>query len=59
MLNVHFCRPDEIPDAQLRFAVIAARQNGEWIFCRHRLRAGGRAGVFHWRYRSDAERPGD
>ena len=39
MLNVHFCRPDEIPDAQLRFAVIAARQNGEWIFCRHRLRA--------------------
>lgn len=39
MLNVHFCRPDEIPDAQLRFAVIAARQDGEWIFCRHRLRA--------------------
>ena len=24
MLNVHFYRPDEIPDAQLRFAVIAA-----------------------------------
>ena len=39
MLNVHFCRPDEIPDAQLRFAVIAARQDGEWIFCRHRLRS--------------------
>ena len=39
MLNVHFYRPDEIPDAQLRFAVIAARQDGEWIFCRHRLRA--------------------
>ena len=29
---------DEIPDEKLKYAVIAARYNGQWIFCRHRDR---------------------
>lgn len=28
-----------VPDGQLKFAVIAARYQGKWIFCRHRERA--------------------
>lgn len=38
MLRVNFYPNGEIADERLRFAVIAARQDGEWIFCRHRLR---------------------
>lgn len=29
---------DRVDDALLRFAVIAARSNGKWIFCKHRER---------------------
>ena len=29
---------DEVDDALLKFAVIAARSGGKWVFCRHRGR---------------------
>lgn len=29
---------DSVPDELLRFAVIASRTNGKWVFCRHRER---------------------
>jgi 8-oxo-dGTP diphosphatase len=29
---------DEVDDALLKFAVIAARSEGKWVFCRHRER---------------------
>jgi len=37
-VEVIFKGRGEVPDDQLRFAVIAAKKNGEWIFCRHRER---------------------
>jgi len=36
MLTVHFHSNAE--DAQLKYAVIVARHNGKWVFCRHRER---------------------
>lgn len=39
MISVHFHKLDEIPDAHLRYAVIASRYAGRWVFCRHRLRS--------------------
>lgn len=37
-MEVIFKRRTEVPDEQLQFAVIAAKQEGRWIFCRHRDR---------------------
>ena len=36
MLEVKFY--DSAPDEKLKFAVIAGRSNGKWIFCKHRDR---------------------
>lgn len=38
MPTVTFCSITEIADELLKFAVIAAKQNGKWIFCRHKVR---------------------
>ncbi len=38
MTEVIFYKPGEIDDALLRFAVIMARMDGQWIFCRHKAR---------------------
>lgn len=35
---VDFYNDTNIPDELLKFAVIAARYNGKWIFCRHKQR---------------------
>lgn len=37
MLEVKFY--DDIPDEQLKFAVIISRYNGKYIFCKHKERA--------------------
>lgn len=37
-MEVIFKRRGEVPDGELRFAVIAAKKEGKWIFCRHRDR---------------------
>ena len=34
---------DEVDDALLKFAVIAARSEGKWVFCRHREETGAEA----------------
>lgn len=39
MVAVKFFNQSEIEDRLLKFAVVAARYNGEWIFCRHKERA--------------------
>ena len=36
MIEVRFY--DEVEDALLKFAVILARSNGKWVFCKHRER---------------------
>lgn len=36
MLNVKFY--DTVSDEHLRFAVIVARSNGKWVFCKHKER---------------------
>lgn len=38
MLAVRFYESSEIDDALLRFAVIIARHNGKWVYCRHHER---------------------
>lgn len=38
MLAVKFFHKTEVEDRLLKFAVIVARYNGEWIFCRHKER---------------------
>ena len=38
MTDVKFYHNSEIADNELRFAVIAARYDDKWIFCRHRER---------------------
>ncbi len=38
MTRVVFKNPGEIADELLRFAVIMARLDGQWIFCRHKKR---------------------
>ena len=39
MIEVKTYRPDEIPDERLTYAVIAARYQNKWLFCRHKKRA--------------------
>ncbi len=39
MTDVKFYHNSEIADSKLRFAVIAARYDDKWIFCRHRERS--------------------
>lgn len=39
MMKVSFYNINEIQDEQLKFAVIAAKYNGKWIFCRHKQRS--------------------
>lgn len=36
MLKIKFY--DEVDDTLLRFAVIIARTNGKWVFCKHKER---------------------
>ena len=36
MLKVTF--PENVPDEKLEFAVIVARSEGKWVFCKHRER---------------------
>ena len=38
MIKVTFFDPNEIPDENLVFAVIAARYQDQWVFCRHKER---------------------
>lgn len=38
MLTVNFYNQAEIADELLKYAVIAAKYNGKWIFCRHKQR---------------------
>lgn len=38
MIKVSFYKPDRIADEKLRFAVIAARCQDKWVFCRHKQR---------------------
>lgn len=38
MITVSFHNQNEIPDKLLKFAVIAARNDNRWIFCRHKER---------------------
>lgn len=39
MTLVQFHKPEEIPDSQILFVVIAARYQGSWVFSRHRQRS--------------------
>lgn len=39
MTKVTFHNFNEIPQAELKFAVIVAQEDGKWIFCRHRERS--------------------
>lgn len=39
MITVTFYNQTEISDELFNFAVIAARYDGKWIFCRHKQRA--------------------
>jgi 8-oxo-dGTP diphosphatase len=38
MLTVTFHKPQEIDDSLLKYAVIAARYQGRWLFSRHKTR---------------------
>ena len=38
MIEVNFYEPSEIEDHLLAFAVIIARTEGRWVFCKHRER---------------------
>ena len=38
MIEVNFYEPSEIKDHLLAFAVIIARTEGRWVFCKHRER---------------------
>jgi YjjG family noncanonical pyrimidine nucleotidase/nucleoside triphosphatase YtkD len=38
-MNVYFHDMADIEDARLKFAVIMARYQGKWIFCRHKARS--------------------
>ena len=38
MADVTFYNPKEIDDSLLKFAVLAAKCGGQWIFCRHKDR---------------------
>ena len=39
MINVSFYNKSKMCDDELRFAVIAARYQDKWVFCRHRERS--------------------
>lgn len=39
MTKVTFYKPTEIEDDSLKFAVIAARYQDKWVFCRHKKRS--------------------
>lgn len=39
MTTVTFHRQSDVDDCLLKFAVVAARYRGKWIFCRHKLRS--------------------
>ena len=45
MTKVNFY--DSINDSMLKFAVIIARHNGKWVFCKHkeRIRTGNKSSV--------------
>lgn len=43
MTKVNFY--DSIDDSMLKFAVIIAKHNGKWVFCKHRERVNGRIRV--------------
>lgn len=38
MINVTFFKTNKIEASKLKFAVIAARYQDKWIFCRHKER---------------------
>lgn len=38
MTKITFYKPDKIADEKLKFAVIAARYQEKWVFCRHKQR---------------------
>ena len=38
MIEVTFCGSQQVDDSLLKFAVIAARYDNRWVFCRHRER---------------------
>ena len=38
MTKVTFYKPDKTADEKLKFAVIAARYQDKWVFCRHKQR---------------------
>ena len=38
MITVKIYSPEEIPDHLLQFAVISAKFEGKWVFCRHKKR---------------------
>lgn len=39
MIPVTFHAPEDIEDCELKFAVIAARYQDKWVFCRHKDRS--------------------
>lgn len=39
MLKVNFYPKSPVPDSELKFVVIGARFDGQWIFCRHKERS--------------------
>ena len=38
MIGVNLYKPDEIRDESFKYAVIAARYEDKWVFCRHKER---------------------
>ena len=38
MKDFIFYKPNEVPDDKLQIAVIAARYQDKWVFCRHKQR---------------------
>ena len=39
MVEVRFYDKEKVDDALLKFAVIIARSNGKWVFCKHKDRS--------------------
>lgn len=38
MIKVTTYTPEQVPDEKLEYAVIVARYQGKWVFCRHKKR---------------------
>jgi 8-oxo-dGTP diphosphatase len=38
MITVTFHAPDSIDPSKIKYAVVAAKYNGKWVFCRHKSR---------------------